>query len=173
MQSSPESSTLVTQCLNGQGGLIVDDSGGDAEGRAVRIGELARQLDLNPKTIRYYESIGLLPQPARTPGGYRMYDETDRDRLLFIRTAQVFGLSLDEIAEILAFRERDEPPCRYVAELIARHAEEVEQRIAELQRLGAELEQLKGRAAQLDLDGRISGYCPIIEHRLASASTDS
>jgi DNA-binding transcriptional MerR regulator len=139
----------------------------------MRIGELARQLDLNPKTIRYYESIGLVPEPDRTPGGYRVYDETDRERLLFIRTAQRFGLSLDEIAEILAFRERDEPPCRYVTDVITRQAEEVEARVVELQRLGAELEQLKGRAAQLDLDGRITGYCPIIEHRLASESDES
>lgn len=136
----------------------------------MRIGELARQLDLNPKTIRYYESIGLLPQPARTAGGYRVYDEADRGRLLFIRTAQRFGLSLDEIAEILAFRERDEPPCRYVTDVIARHAEEVEERVAELRRLGTELERLKGRAAQLDLDGRITGYCPIIMHRSESES---
>lgn len=126
----------------------------------MRIGELAKQLDLNPKTIRYYGSIGLVPQPARTPGGYRMYDETDCERLQFIRTAQRFGLSLDEIAEILVFRERDDPPCRYVTEVIARHVADVEQRVAELRRLGAELEQLKGRMAQLDLDGRISGYRP-------------
>lgn len=134
----------------------------------MRIGELAGQLDLNPKTIRYYESIGLLPEPERTAGGYRIYDEADRERLLFIRTAQRFGLSLDEIAETLALRERGHPPCRYVTEVIAREADKVEQRIAELQRLGAELEELKRYAAQLDLDGRISGYCPIIEHRSAS-----
>ncbi len=81
----------------------------------MRIGELADRVGVNTKTIRYYESIGLMPEADRSPGGYRIYDETDRKRLLFIRTARRFGLSLDEIAEILAFRERGKPPCRYVA----------------------------------------------------------
>ncbi len=50
----------------------------------VRIGELAAELGLNPKTIRYYEEIGLLPAPERTLAGYRLYDATDRERLQFI-----------------------------------------------------------------------------------------
>ncbi len=52
--------------------------------RRMRIGELAGRLDLNPKTIRYYEEIGLLPTPQRTPAGYRLYDAADLERLRFI-----------------------------------------------------------------------------------------
>ena len=53
----------------------------------MRIGELAAELGLNPKTIRYYEEIGLLPQPRRTPAGYRLYEAADRERLAFILTS--------------------------------------------------------------------------------------
>ncbi|HEV2128208.1 MAG TPA: MerR family DNA-binding transcriptional regulator, partial [Thermomicrobiales bacterium] len=50
----------------------------------LRIAELAAQLNLNPKTIRYYEQIGLVPAPARTPAGYRLYGLAEQDRLRFI-----------------------------------------------------------------------------------------
>src|SRR5437870_94459 len=80
----------------------------------LRIGQLAERLGLNTKTIRYYESIGLLPSPARRPSGYRVYGEDDADRLAFVRTAQRFGLRLDQIREVLAFRDRGERPCDFV-----------------------------------------------------------
>ena len=57
----------------------------------MRIGELAATAGVTTKTIRYYESIGLLPEPARTPSGYRDYDETYADRLTFIRRSGAFG----------------------------------------------------------------------------------
>ena len=70
------------------------------------IGDLARQARVNPKTIRYYEQIGLLPPPKREANGYRVYDESDVVRLQFIRHARALDLPLDDIEEILAFRER-------------------------------------------------------------------
>ncbi len=72
----------------------------------MRIGELARLADVNPKTVRYYESVGLLPPPKRAPNQYRLYDESDLNRLVFVRTAQRLGLGLNDVREILAFRER-------------------------------------------------------------------
>lgn len=86
----------------------------------LRIGELAERLGLNPRTIRYYESIGLLPRAERTPSGYRLYGETDEERLRFIRAAQGIGLALDEIKEVLDFKDRDELPCPYVLGLVAK-----------------------------------------------------
>ncbi len=68
----------------------------------MQIGELADRVGVNTKTIRYYESIKLLPEPARTPAGYRIYGPDDETRLTFIKTAQHLGLSLDEIREVLA-----------------------------------------------------------------------
>ncbi len=58
----------------------------------MRIGELAEQAGVNPKTIRYYEAIGVLPAPDRTTAGYRRYRDVDVDRLVFVRRDELSGL---------------------------------------------------------------------------------
>ena len=75
------------------------------------IGELAKEMGVNPKTIRFYEEIGLMPAPDRTPSGYRQFSDDDLERLRFIRSAQRLNLRLPEIQEILALRERGRRPC--------------------------------------------------------------
>lgn len=131
------------------------------------IGELGKRLNVNPKTIRYYEKIGLLPPPARTPAGYRLYSEEDAERLAFIRRARALDFSLDEIREILALRERGEAPCPYVLRQIEAKIAEVDRKIEQLRRLRAELEELQNVAASLPEEtiaakGRI---CHLIENR--------
>jgi DNA-binding transcriptional MerR regulator len=128
----------------------------------VRIGELADRLGINARTIRYYERIGLLPDPERTSSGYRSYQDTDAERLRFIKTAQRLGLTLDEIREIIAFRDRGEPPCNYVAELLRRQVRDLGQRIAEMRALRSELQRLEARAEAAD--GVNGEYCGLIEH---------
>lgn len=113
----------------------------------MRIGELAGQFGLNSRTIRFYESIGVLPGPARTSSGYRDYDESYLERLRFIKLAQSLGLSLDDIREILALRDRGEAPCSYVRWVIEEQAAAIEQRIRELERLRSDLQKLR-RVAQ-------------------------
>ena len=127
----------------------------------MRIGELADRVGVTTKTIRFYESIRLLPEPPRTPSGYRDYAEADAERLTFIRTAQRLGLSLDEIGEIIALRDRGEQPCAYVAEVLHRQASELDRRIREMRGLRDELRALEVRAAAAGDDGR---YCGVIEH---------
>lgn len=128
----------------------------------MRIGELADQLGLNPKTIRYYESIGLLPEPKRTSSGYRDYDERAGELLTFIKTAQRLGISLDEIREILALRERGEQPCGYVRGVLRRQVDEIDERIAELRHLRKELVTLDQVADQLPDAEPVR--CRLIEH---------
>lgn len=128
----------------------------------MRIGELADQLGLNPRTVRYYESIGLLPEPDRTPSGYRDYDERTGELLTFIKTAQRLGMTLDEIREILALRDRGEQPCGYVRQVIRRQVNEIDERIAELRQLRRELVTLDEIADRLPDPG--PGQCPLIEH---------
>ena len=84
----------------------------------MRIGELADRLGVTTKSIRFYESIGLLPDPARTASGYRDYAEADAERLTFIKTAQRLGLSLDEIREIM---RKTFPEPRRVFQLAQQH----------------------------------------------------
>jgi len=133
-----------------------------AQPAQLRIGELAAQLGLNPKTIRYYEEIGLLPEPRRTPSGYRAYGLADLERLRFIAKAKAIGLTLDEIREILALRREGERPCQHVLELVDRKLEGVEQQVRALEDFRQELLTLRAEAARTVADhGRI---CSIIEH---------
>ena len=119
----------------------------------MQIGELARRSALSVKTLRYYEEIGVLAAPPRTGGGYRDYTDDVIGRLEFVRAAQAVGLTLGEIREVIAFRERGEVPCGHVLDLILHHANEVERRIAELKRLRADLDRLARRARELDPAG--------------------
>jgi DNA-binding transcriptional MerR regulator len=130
----------------------------------LRIGELAAELDLNPKTIRYYEEIGLLPEPQRTLAGYRLYGAADRERLLFILKARAVGLSLDEIGEILAVRRTGQPPCEHVLDLLDRKIAGIDQQLRALADIRQELLRLRQDAdTRLCADGSI---CGIIEHHI-------
>ena len=115
----------------------------------MRIGNLARRVGVETSTIRFYESVGLLPEPSRTPSGYRDYDERDIDRLVFIRSARGLGLGLEAIEDILAVRDRDQAPCGHVVELLEGERRQIDRRIAELEATRTELDRLLGRAGSL------------------------
>lgn len=115
----------------------------------MRIGELAARSAVPVKTIRYYEEIGVLAPPARSPSGYREYGEEAVERLQFVRASQSVGLTLGEIREIAAYRDRGEVPCAHVLELLRSHRDECSRRIAELREAQRTLEALVARAANL------------------------
>jgi MerR family transcriptional regulator, copper efflux regulator len=121
----------------------------------MRIGELAERAGISTKAIRYYEEVGILAPPARTPSGYRSYDEAALGRLAFVRAAQAVGLTLGEIRRIIAFRDDGQAPCAHVTDLLHRRAADLDARIRELQQLRGELRQLAERAATLDPE-----HCP-------------
>jgi DNA-binding transcriptional MerR regulator len=123
---------------------------------------LAERLGVTTKSIRFYESIGLLPEPQRAPSGYRLYHESDADRLIFIKTAQRLGFTLDEIKEIIALRDQGQRPCAYVADVLHRQVAYLDERIREMRRLRDELRHLERNAAALGEDD--TGYCGVIEH---------
>ncbi|HWC12160.1 MAG TPA: MerR family transcriptional regulator [Acidimicrobiales bacterium] len=131
----------------------------------MRIGQLAARVGVNPKTVRYYESIGLLPPPPRLPSGYREYTDDDVDRVGFVRAAQRLGLSLSEISEILVFREQGERPCEYVLGVLDRQVADLDRRMAEMAELRRELIALKTVADRLPPDPTC--YCAVIEHARA------
>ena len=89
----------------------------------MKIQEFAQLVGLTPKTIRYYELIGILPSPRRTSNGYREYSDQDLERARFVAGIRSLDLSLDEIEEILAMRDRREAPCRTLLERIAQKAD--------------------------------------------------
>jgi DNA-binding transcriptional MerR regulator len=105
-----------------------------ANDRRLMIGELARQTGLSIKTIRYYESRGLLEQPPRTEGGYRLYGPEEVARLRFVQRAKLLGLTLEEIRELVGLAVR----CSE-GEIIPRLEEVLEAKLAETERKMGEL----------------------------------
>jgi DNA-binding transcriptional MerR regulator len=128
---------------------------------SLRIGELAAELGLNPKTLRYYEAIGLLPQPRRNAAGYRLYGTAERERLRFIARAKALGFSLQEIAEILALRQAGTEPCAHVRELIDRKLAAVTAQLQLLEELRGELQLLHTEAQETSCS--CTPICSIIE----------
>lgn len=129
----------------------------------MRIGDLASQAGLTVKTLRFYETAGVLPEAPRLPSGYRDYDGSALGRLRFIKAAQAAGLTLSEIKQVIALRDIDGPPCQHVTALLDAHAADVDRRIEELTALRRDLTHLQARAATLDPSACHSGYvCHVI-----------
>ena len=116
----------------------------------MRIGELAAQAAVTVKTVRFYERVGVLPEPARRPSGYRDYDAAALMRLRFVKAAQAAGLTLAEIRQIITVRARIGPPCRQVADLLEARVDALDRRIAELSALREDIRRLRARADELD-----------------------
>lgn len=116
----------------------------------MRIGELAACCGVTPTSLRFYESVGVLPEPDRTTAGYRDYAPTAVDHVRFVKAAQAAGLTLTEIRGIVAVRRADGPPCAHVTDLLDRHANDLQQRISDLAGALRDLQRLRARAHDLD-----------------------
>ncbi|ODS53478.1 MAG: hypothetical protein ABS36_12605 [Acidobacteria bacterium SCN 69-37] len=119
------------------------------------IGELARRASVTPQTVRYYESLGLLSRPDRTPGGYRHYRENALEELAFVHKAQTLGFSLDEVKQILDLGRAGRAPCASVLAIAEDHLTNVDRRIAQLTELRHELAQ----AVQRWKNGGVPAQC--------------
>ncbi len=108
----------------------------------MQIQAVSKQSGVSAQTIRYYESLGVLPQPKRKPNGYRVYIEEDVARVRFVAGARRLGLSIDDVREILALRDTGEAPCSTVLAMLKHKADEIQQRISELHSLETELRTL-------------------------------
>ncbi|MFN2557726.1 MAG: heavy metal-responsive transcriptional regulator [Nitriliruptorales bacterium] len=129
------------------------------------IGDVAAATGVTSKTLRYYESEGLLHQPVRTRAGYRDYSPDILDRVRFIRQAQASGLTLRQIGQILAIRDDGQAPCHHVAQLVDDRLDAIEEQLRQLRRTRAHLRQLRGHLDRLDpaeCDSR--SVCSAIRH---------
>ncbi|HDZ74530.1 MAG TPA: MerR family transcriptional regulator [Aurantimonas coralicida] len=108
----------------------------------LTIGTLARQTGTKVQTIRYYEQIGLMPEPGRTQGGQRRYGQDELDRLAFIRHARQLGFPLDAIRELLELADNPQQSCTDADSIAQRQLKQVEQRILRLQALKKELKRM-------------------------------
>lgn len=132
----------------------------------MQIGRLASRTGVPARTIRFYESAGVIPEPRRTPSGYRDYDSDAISRLLFLKAGQAAGLTLAEIAQVIAIRDQGESPCLHTQQLLeAKHAE-VADRIRELTALRTELDHLIEAGASFDpAQCRPNDICSLITAR--------
>ena len=122
--------------------------------------EVADKANVNPETLRYYERKELIPEPPRSSGGFRLYDEGYVDRLRFIQRAQDLGFTLSEIKGLLDLRVNDEATCRDVQAHAEEKIDEVEAKIRDLQRIRSALRTLADACA----GGRGStSTCPILD----------
>jgi DNA-binding transcriptional MerR regulator len=105
----------------------------------MQIGEVAKLTALTIDAIRFYERRSLLPKAARTAGRFRLYTNSDVERLDFIKTMQDLGFSLQEIKQLLELRERRLDACDEVSGLLKAKLISVRSKITELQKLETEL----------------------------------
>jgi MerR family transcriptional regulator, copper efflux regulator len=139
----------------------------------MKIQEFAQLTGLSSKTIRYYETIGILSSPQRAPNGYREYSEQDLARARFVAGARSLDLSLEEIREILAMQDRREAPCRTLLDLIEHKANYIEERIRLLKQMEVDLRELHQLGLTFptdDVDGK-NCICHLVsEHSSVSTS---
>jgi DNA-binding transcriptional MerR regulator len=106
---------------------------------SLTIGRLGARAAIEPKTLRYYDRVGLVRPAARTAAGYRLYGEDAVNRLRFIRRAKALRMSLADIRRIFAVRDDGAAPCRHVLALVERNLAAVGEQLTELERLRADL----------------------------------
>jgi MerR family transcriptional regulator, mercuric resistance operon regulatory protein len=130
----------------------------DLRAAALSIGELSRRTGVHVETIRYYERVGMLPAPPRTPAGRRIYDFGHRRRLGFIRRARELGFTLEEIRALLELDGSDGAPYAQAREIASRHLAGVRAKLASLARLEAILSETVARCA-----ANRSPECPVLD----------
>lgn len=123
-------------------------------------GEVADKAGVNPETLRYYERKELIPEPSRSDGGFRLYDDSYVDRLRFIKRAKDLGFTLAEIKDLLDLRVDDEATCRDVKTQAEEKLTEVEEKIQSLQRIRDALARL---AETCGGTGVPTSDCPILD----------
>ena len=140
--------------------------------KPLSIGQLSKRCAVNIETIRYYERIGLLPEPPRSAGGYRQYAPAHMARLGFIRRGRQLGFSLDDIRELLALDQRQVSdqgdPCLDAQQIAARHIAALDEKVADLQRLRVALADIE-HGCRHNRQQNSEGACPLIDS-LRSAS---
>lgn len=119
------------------------------------IGKLAKELNLNVETIRFYEREGLIEQPIKPQIGYRLYDDAIARQLKFIGKAKALGFTLKEVAELMAL----DGECEKVASLGLQKLHIIQNKIADLQRLEKVIEEMTNSC----LDNDDESNCPIID----------
>lgn len=124
----------------------------------MNIGEVASETGVTAKSIRYYESINLIPAPERTQAGYRQYSDRDVQILHFIKRSRGLGFSVAEVAELLSLYRDTERASAEVKGIVETRLDEIDQKISELESIRATLRTLAHRC-----HGDDRPDCPILD----------
>ena len=127
--------------------------------QALKIGQLAQRAAVNLQTIRYYERLGLLPEPPRLDSGYRDYPDSAVRSVRFIKRAQEIGFSLAEIRELLSLRADERRERNEVRAIAQAKLADIEDKMRTLEAMKAVLNRLTERCSGC---GPMS-ECPILE----------
>lgn len=122
------------------------------------IGILSERSGVNVETIRYYEKIGVMPIPARSAAGYRVYDLDHLRRLHFVRRGRELGFSLDELRGLLHLVDGHAYTCGEVHELAIRHLADIRQKIRDLRRLEKVMSEMAAQCTRNKVPD-----CPIVD----------
>ena len=125
-------------------------------------GELSKKTGVNAETIRYYEKIGLMPEPPRSSGGYRVYNDAHLKRLSFIKRCRELGFTLKEIAALLRLVDGGEYTCAEIKGHTLTHLKDVDQKIRDLRKMQRTL-----RSMVSECEDELMPQCPIIESLFA------
>ena len=125
----------------------------------MRIQELSQRTAVPARTIRYYESIGLMPDPPRAANNYRQYTPEAAERLRFIISARSLGFNLAEIGEFLTARDAGTLPCRRVLDSFDERILDIDRRIADLLALRDTLTHIRQAGADLPADKKCDEEC--------------
>lgn len=124
----------------------------------MKIGALSKQANCKIETIRYYEKIGLLLEPARTEAGYRSYGESHLKRLVFIRRSRELGFTIEEIRALLRLVDGSDYTCGDIRAIAIEHLADIRNKIADLKKLEKTLSQIASQCS----DNAVP-ECPIID----------
>lgn len=124
----------------------------------LTIGDLGKATGTKVETVRYYERVGLLPKPDRSPSNYRSYGPAELGRLSFIRRARDLGFSLDQVRALLGLSDDRTRDCAGIDRIANEHLREVDRKLADLAALRREL-----KAVIDSCDGGTVAECRIIE----------
>ncbi|MDE4193237.1 helix-turn-helix domain-containing protein [Phaeobacter gallaeciensis] len=131
--------------------------------KALRRVDLTRATGCNLETIRYYETVGIMPDPPRTPKGYRSYDDTHVRRLKFVMRSRDLGFSLEEIRGLLGLVDDRTQTCAQVQTVAEAHLEDVKAKIADLERIERVLSETVARCT-----GDAAPECAVIDALLGA-----
>ena len=124
----------------------------------MNIGQASELSGIPSKTIRYYESIGLIPAPARTDSGYRDYSNPEIETMRFIQRARNLGFAIKDVCELLDLWHDHNRTSAQVKSLTQRHIVEIESKVKELESMRNTLAMLSEKC-----HGNDRPECPILE----------